>query len=76
MFCFMFSNANCYWLLQTSLPGYVVAVTFTFVDIEYSNGCPYDYVQLFDGKSILTMFVLFSSGTSHDHSNIKAYVPS
>ncbi|XP_025104688.1 deleted in malignant brain tumors 1 protein-like isoform X4 [Pomacea canaliculata] len=68
------NNADCYWLLQTSLLDYVVAVTFTFVDIEYSNGCPYDYVQLFDGSSTsadslgkvcrLTSETFYSSGPS------------
>ncbi|XP_025104451.1 dorsal-ventral patterning tolloid-like protein 1 [Pomacea canaliculata] len=68
------NNADCYWLLQTSLLGYVVSVTFTFVDIEYSNGCPYDYVQLFDGSSTfadslgkvcrLTSETFYSSGPS------------
>lgn len=46
------SNADCGWLLQTSsyLQDSLIHVTFSFIDTENTNGCDYDYVEIFDGK--------------------------
>ncbi|XP_025104689.1 deleted in malignant brain tumors 1 protein-like isoform X1 [Pomacea canaliculata] len=41
-------SANCSWLLQTSINDYVVHVTFTYVNMQTTDNCSHDYVELFD----------------------------
>ncbi|XP_025105249.1 cubilin-like isoform X2 [Pomacea canaliculata] len=44
-------NADCGWLLKTNDDDYVVHVTFTYVNTEYSYTCSFDYIEIFDGSS-------------------------
>ncbi|XP_025105413.1 deleted in malignant brain tumors 1 protein-like isoform X2 [Pomacea canaliculata] len=50
------NNADCGWLLQTSsyLQDSLIHVTFSFIDTENTNGCDYDYVEIFDGSTSLS----------------------
>ncbi|KAG8583106.1 hypothetical protein GDO81_008276 [Engystomops pustulosus] len=42
------ANALCRWEIQTSL-GYLVELSFTYFELEYTSGCLYDWVKIYDG---------------------------
>ncbi|KAK7506918.1 hypothetical protein BaRGS_00001769 [Batillaria attramentaria] len=46
-------DAHCRWSLTTYDPGYVIRLTVMDIELEesFSENCPYDYVQVFDGRT-------------------------
>ena len=47
--CGCFSNENCAWKI-TADPGYVVHVHVSWIDLEESSDCGFDYISLYDGR--------------------------
>lgn len=49
------SMLNCEWIFETT-PGNHLGLTFTAVDLEQSNTCYLDYVQVYRGKRHVQLF--------------------
>lgn len=43
-------NTDCTWVIVAP-PGHVIMLTWASFDLEFSNGCKYDYVELFDNST-------------------------
>ncbi|XP_048223975.1 LOW QUALITY PROTEIN: cubilin [Perognathus longimembris pacificus] len=44
------SDVNCFWVIETEV-GKVLRITFTFLELEQANSCPYEFLQIHDGDS-------------------------
>ncbi|KAI4562255.1 hypothetical protein MJT46_011217 [Ovis ammon polii x Ovis aries] len=43
-------DINCFWVIQTE-EGKVLRITFTFFQLEPTNNCPHEFLQIHDGDS-------------------------
>ncbi|KAM7237074.1 hypothetical protein CapIbe_011318 [Capra ibex] len=43
-------DINCFWVIQTE-EGKVLWITFTFFQLEPTNNCPHEFLQIHDGDS-------------------------
>ncbi|KAM9673713.1 cubilin [Trichechus inunguis] len=43
-------DVNCFWVIRTE-EGKVLHITFTFFQLESSDNCPHEFLQVYDGDS-------------------------